>query len=63
MAPDVEIEKIKKEILGKNYDEFRDVLKKYPSVKNANIELWPSFVSRVSQYSKRVDVQVDVADN
>ena len=63
MAPDVEIEKIKKEILGKNYDEFRDVLRKYPSVKNANIELWPSFVSRVSQYSKRVDVQVDVADN
>lgn len=59
MTPNIETEKIKKEIIGKNSDEFMDILKKYPSVKNANIELWPSFVSHISQYSKRVDVQID----
>lgn len=56
--PNIDTEKIKEEVLGKSADQVGDILKKYPSIKNANIELWPSFISHISPYSKRVNVQI-----
>lgn len=57
--PNIDIEKIKKEMLGKNSDQLKDVFKKYPYIKNINIEFWPSFISHISQYKSRIEVQID----
>lgn len=61
IIPNIDVEKIKKEMLGKKSDQLGDILKKYPSIKNANVELWPSFISHIPQYSKRVNVQIDTS--
>lgn len=57
--PNFNTEKIKKEILGKNSDQLADILKNYPSVKNANVNFWPWFISSVPQCEKRVTISVD----
>ena len=57
--PNIDIEKIKEEMLGKNSDQLKDIFKKYPYIKNINIEFWPSFISHISQYKSRIEVQID----
>lgn len=61
IIPNIDVDKIKQEMLGKNSDQLGSVLKKYSSIKNANVELWPSFISHIPQYSKRVDMQIDAS--
>lgn len=56
--PMLEIEKIKKEILGKNDNQLAEILRKYPDIKNANIEFSPSFVTRIPAYESRVTLEV-----
>lgn len=58
MTPNIDLEQIKKELLGKDSDELKAVLKKYPSVKSINMELKPPFVSHIPQYSQRVVVEI-----
>ena len=57
----INVEQIKKELLGKNTDQLGTFLKNNPSIKNVNVELWPSFISHIPQYSKRVNVQIDAS--
>ncbi len=59
IAPEIDTEKIKKEILGKNVDQLADILGKYPHVKNADANFSPSFISHVPQFSQRVSVIID----
>lgn len=54
----VDTEKIKKEILGKNDTQLKDILRKYTFIKSANVEFSPSFITRIPSYSSRVDVEV-----
>lgn len=57
-VPDINIEQIKKELLGKNSDQLGEILKKYSSIKNASVEFWPGFISRIPQYAQRVSIEV-----
>jgi len=59
ITPNINTEQIKKEVLGKNADQLGDILKKYSAIKNANVEFQPSFISRIPQYSQRVDIEID----
>ena len=45
VIPNINVEQIKKELLGKNTDQLGTFLKNNPSIKNVNVELWPSFIS------------------
>lgn len=55
---DIDIEKIKKELLGKSGDEIDEVFKNNKGIKNANVEFSMPFISQIPQYSSRVDVEI-----
>ncbi len=61
IVPNIDSKQIKKELLGKNVSQIADILKKYPAIKNANVQLEPTFVSYIPQYSQRVDIQIDTS--
>ncbi|HPX94235.1 MAG TPA: hypothetical protein PLF30_01625 [Candidatus Moranbacteria bacterium] len=61
-TPVIDAEKIKHEILGKRAEQLGDILRKYSSIKNVNVEFQPVFISRVPQYSKRVNVEIVPVD-
>lgn len=54
----IDEEKIKTELLGKNEKQLADVLRKYPMLGNINIEFKPTFISRIPQYSQRVTLEI-----
>ena len=55
---ELDSEKLKTELLGKNEDEVENIIKKYPRINNVTFEFEPKFVSRVPQYAKRVSIEV-----
>jgi hypothetical protein len=57
-TPLIDKEQVKKDLLGKNSDQFTAILKKYNTIKSVNIEFQPKFVSRIPQYSQRVTIEV-----
>lgn len=57
-VPVINSEKIKQELLGKSDNQIAEILRKYPSIKNADVEFSPSFITRIPQYSSRVSVEV-----
>ncbi|MDD5396896.1 MAG: hypothetical protein PHW24_02440 [Candidatus Moranbacteria bacterium] len=62
-TPIIDSEQIKKELLGKTDDQLPAILRKYPTIKNVNVEFSPSFVTRISQYAQRVSVQIATEGN
>jgi hypothetical protein len=62
IIPDIDVEQIKKEILGKNPNQLQEILTRYPAIKSINLEFGPTFISkfisRISQYSQRVFVEI-----
>ncbi|HAI74495.1 MAG TPA: hypothetical protein DCS28_00460 [Candidatus Moranbacteria bacterium] len=57
MQPEIDLEKIKKDILGKNNDELAGYMKNYPNLEKVEIEYWPPlFVNKIPLYEKRVEV-------
>jgi hypothetical protein len=57
-TPVIDGEQIKRELLGKTDDQLAVILRKYPAIKNVNVEFSPSFVSRIPQFANRVSVQI-----
>lgn len=57
-VPIVDTKQIKNELLGKNDSQVADILRKYPSIKSANVEFSPSFITRIPTYDSRVDIEV-----
>ncbi|EKE19713.1 MAG: hypothetical protein ACD_8C00122G0009 [uncultured bacterium] len=55
----IDTEKIKKELLGKNGDEIDEVFKNNKGIKNANVEFSMPFISQIPQYSSRVNIEID----
>jgi hypothetical protein len=62
ITPNIDTEQIKKEVLGKNSDQLGEIIRKYTSIKNANVEFQPAFISHVPQYAQRVDIQIDISE-
>ncbi|MFZ2187989.1 MAG: hypothetical protein WAV73_00295 [Candidatus Moraniibacteriota bacterium] len=57
MQPNLDLENLKRGILGKNNDELADYLKGYPSIEKAEVEYFPQiFVSKIPLNEKRVEV-------
>jgi hypothetical protein len=59
MVSNVDTESFKKEVLGKNESELTAILKKHPSIENANLVFFPTFINHVPQFSRRVSVEVE----
>ncbi|EKD59015.1 MAG: hypothetical protein ACD_56C00007G0001 [uncultured bacterium] len=57
-TPIIDSEKIKKDLLGKNDDKLADILRKYPSIKSADVEFSPSFISKIPNYPSRVNIEI-----
>jgi hypothetical protein len=57
MQPDLDLENLKKGILGKNSDELADYLRTYPKIEKAEVAYFPQlFVSKIPMNEKRVKI-------
>jgi hypothetical protein len=60
MQPNINLEQIKKDILGKNNNELSEYLKTYQNIEKVEVEYFPQvFVSKVPWNKKRVEVNLD----
>lgn len=58
-TPIINIGEIKSELLGKNAEQVKDIMKNHNSiVDNISIEIQPSFISSIPQMGQRVSVEV-----
>lgn len=62
VTPIIDLQQIKKELLGKSTDQFGDILKKYSSIKNVKVEFQPAFISSVPEYSQRVTIEEAISE-
>lgn len=53
-----DVVKFKKDILGKEYKQAEAIIKQITGIKDANIDFFPAFVSKVSKYDFRVNIDV-----
>jgi|GEM_PF-338709 len=57
MQPNIDLEKLKKDILGKNNDELAEYLKTYVNIEKAEVEYFPQlFIGKIPMNEKRVEV-------
>ncbi len=60
IVPNLNLETMKKEILGKNNEELTAYLSTFSDIKSANVEYQPSFInSRIPQMESRVKIILD----
>lgn len=53
-------EKIKMELLGKNAEQVGDLIKSYSQIKNIDVEFWPSFLpEKIPSIKQRVEIIVN----
>ncbi len=58
LEPVIDADNLKKELLGKNDLEVKEILGKYPQVDKVEIEYWPKFFSReIPRFEKRVELK------
>lgn len=58
----IDLENLKKGVLGKSEDEFKSYLKSYPQIESAEISYRPSFLGgRIPTYESRVDMTLGPA--
>ncbi len=59
ISPSINLADLKKEFLGKDGDQFSDVLKKYPQIEGIEISFWPKFLSKkIPQYPGQVKLEI-----
>lgn len=58
LKADLDEARLKNDFLGKNEEGVRQIVAKYPQIKNITFEFEPKFVSRVPQYAQRVILEV-----
>lgn len=57
--PEIDSDRLKKDLLGKNEKQTVEILKKYSQIKEIEVESWPKFISsRIPRFAKRVDIQI-----
>jgi hypothetical protein len=60
IIPNLSLEEIKEEILGKNNDELASYLSTFSDIREANVEYWPSFINgQIPSLSSRVEIVLD----
>lgn len=55
----VDIDEIKKEIVGENEIEVRRIFGQIPEIESAKITLWPFWVKKIPRHPSRVQIEVD----
>lgn len=64
IGSDIDWDQFKKDMLGKNDAEIKEILKNYPQIEKINIDFWPNFISqKIPQYEKRVEIKVESEAN
>lgn len=59
LRPEIDIESLKKDLLGKNDEQIKESLKNYSQVRGVEVEYWPKFFSKkIPQYEKRVEIKI-----
>lgn len=59
LKPEINLENFKKDLLGKNDEQVKEILKNYSQVKEVEIEYWPKFFSKkIPSYGKRVEIEI-----
>jgi len=59
LEPEINLDDLKKELLGKNDTQVREVLKNYSQVDKIEIEYWPKFFSKqIPRFEKRVEMRI-----
>ncbi len=60
ISPNINLEAMRKEILGKNNEELTAYLSTFSDIQNASVEYWPSFInSRMPGIKSRVEIILD----
>lgn len=61
IVPEIDLEKIKKDLLGKNEDEIEPYITSYSNnIEKIEVAYWPSFVTgKIPPYESRVDISLD----
>lgn len=63
IMPNIDMENLKRGILGKNSDELEAYLSTYPDIENAEVVYWPPFLSsKIPVYEKRVDIELNPSE-
>ncbi|HCP08341.1 MAG TPA: hypothetical protein DIT25_00895, partial [Candidatus Moranbacteria bacterium] len=62
IIPKIDIDNLKRGILGKNEEDFASFLSAYPAIVKAEISYWPFFAgSKIPSYESRVSIELDPA--
>jgi hypothetical protein len=57
---EVDLEKIKQELLGKSVEQVGNLVKSYSQIKNIDVEFWPSFLpEKIPSIKQRVEIIVN----
>ncbi len=60
IGPKIDLDGLKKDILGKNEDELEAYLKTYPDIEKIVVDYWPTFITgKIPAYEQRVEVSLD----
>jgi len=58
LKPEINLNNLKKELLGKDDAQIKKILKKYPQIDKVEIEYWPEFLSRkIPRFENRVKIE------
>jgi len=58
-AQEINLEEIKKEMLGKSEEQIKDTLKKHTEIERIEINFWPQFLSsRIPSYGRQVKIKI-----
>ncbi|MDP1884709.1 MAG: hypothetical protein Q8L10_05105 [Candidatus Moranbacteria bacterium] len=58
--PDIDLAKLKQDVLGKNEEELRPYLSSYSDIDRVEISYWPSFISgKIPNYERQVEITLD----
>jgi Pyruvate/2-oxoacid:ferredoxin oxidoreductase gamma subunit len=57
IVPNIDLEKLKQDILGKQEEELKPYLSAYPDIERVEVSYWPSFISgKIPNYARQVDI-------
>ncbi len=60
IKPNIDLENLKKGILGKSESDFKAYLETYPEIERVEINYWPPFISgKIPAYASRVSLKLD----
>ncbi|MBU1166863.1 hypothetical protein KKC60_00445, partial [Patescibacteria group bacterium] len=60
LAYRIDLEKIKKEVIGKDEVWIKSHLAENPNIKEVQVDFWPFWVKKVPRIEKKVKIKLDI---